>query len=372
MKFIVTSTALLKELQNVGGILNSSNSMPILDNFLFSIKDKVLTITASDLESTMISSLAVETKEEGSVAVPARTLLDTLKSFPEQPLTFTFDDANTIEILSDYGKYKLSGFSAEEFPRIPQLEDISTLTISSEALAEGINSSLFAAGNDDLRPVMSGVFFEMGKDGIKFVATDAHKLVKYTRTDASAKSSSSFIAPKKPLNILKNILSNSNADVTIEYNTNNVKFVFEQITIVSRLIDGQYPNYNAVIPVENPNLLTIDRKALLGSVKRVAIYTNKSTHQVRLKITGSELTISGEDHDFSNEANERLTCAYEGEDMEIGFNSRFLIEMLNNIDSDNIILKLSTPNRAGIITPAESENDHEDILMLVMPVMLKA
>jgi DNA polymerase-3 subunit beta len=371
MKFIVASTELLKVLQNVGGILNSSNSMPILDNFLFNIKDKVLTITASDLESTMISSLTVETKEEGSIAVPAKTLLDTLKSFPEQPLTFTFDDTNTIEILSDYGKYKLSGFNASEFPKMPELEDVNAMNITAEALSEGINSSLFAAGNDDLRPVMSGVFFEIGKDGIKFVATDAHKLVKYTRTDAKAESNSSFIAPKKPLNILKNILSNSDSEVSIEYNNTNVKFVFDNMTIVSRLIDGQYPNYNAVIPSENPNVMTIDRRALLGSVKRVAIYTNKSTHQVRLKISGSELTISGEDHDFSNEANERLTCAYEGEDIEIGFNSKFLVEMLSNIESENINLKLSTPNRAGIITPSESDNAHEDILMLVMPVMLK-
>ncbi len=370
MKFIVSSTALLKELQNVGGIINSNNSMPILDNFLFNIKKKVLTITASDLESTMISSLEVETKEEGDIAIPAKTLLDTLKSFPEQPLTFTFDESNAIEILSDYGKYKLSGFNAEEFPKIPALEDTNEMTISSEALHEGIANSLFATGNDDLRPVMSGVFFELGKDGARFVATDAHKLVKYTRTDAKAQSNSSFIVPKKPLNILKNVLSGTNSEVTIKYNNTNVMFTFDQMTIVARLIDGQYPNYNAVIPAENPNVLTIDRMALLGSVKRVAIYSNKTTNQVRLKISGSELTISGEDHDFSNEANERLTCAYEGEDMEIGFNSKFLLEMLSNLNSESILLKLSNPKRAGIITPADNENKDEDILMLVMPVML--
>ncbi|TXB65483.1 DNA polymerase III subunit beta [Vicingus serpentipes] len=371
MKFIVSSSILLKQLQLVGGVLNSSNTLPILDNFLFEIKKGKLSITASDLETTMITQVNVEAKEDGVIAMPAKLLLDTLKTFPEQPLTFTIDNDNFgVEISSDYGKYKLTGHNGSEFPKTPKLDSPSNINIDAATLANGINKSLFATGNDELRPVMSGVFFELNNDDLTFVATDAHKLVKYKRTDIKSEVGSSFILPKKPLTLLKGVLANLTEEVKVQYNETNAMFAFGDTKMICRLIDGKYPNYNAVIPTENPNKLTINRNALLSSVKRVSIFSNKTTHQVRLKITGSELSVSAEDLDFANEANERLTCQYEGEDMEIGFNSRFLVEMLTNLTSEEVNIAMSAPNRAGILTPSEKEDEAEEILMLVMPVML--
>jgi len=371
MKFIVSSNGLLKQLQNISGVLSTNNTLPILDNFLFEIDNKSLTISGSDLETTMTTTVEVESKEVGKVAVPARLLLDTLKTFPEQPLTFDVNDKTfQVEISSDFGKYKLSGFNADEFPKIPQLDSPSSATINPETLASAIGKTLFASGNDDLRPVMSGVYFQLSESDITFVATDAHKLVRYKRTDAKAGKASSFIVPKKPLNLIKGLLNSAEGDLTIEYNESNAKFDFDGITVICRLIDGKYPNYEAVIPNDNPNRLVVERSSLLNSIKRVSIFSNKTTYQVRLKISGNELAISAEDIDMSNEANERLTCSYEGEDMEIGFNSRFMIEMLNNISSDNAVIEMSAPNRAGIIFPEENEEENEDLLMLVMPVML--
>lgn len=372
MKFIVSSGLLLKQLQAISGVLNTSNTLPILDNFLFIVKDSELTIAASDLETTMTTRLEVTAEEAGTVAIPARLLLDTVKTFPEQPLTFTIDEkTHGVEISSDYGKYKLAGFNGDEFPKSPLLEGASSVLIASSILDKAINKTIFATGNDDLRPVMSGVYMELAKDNITFVATDAHKLVRYKRNDIKADKGAAFIIPKKPLNLLKSTLASANTDVTIEYTEANAHFKFGDIDIVCRLIDGKYPNYEAVIPKENPNKLTADRSSFLSSVKRVSIFANKTTHQVRLKVVGSELTVSAEDLDFSNEAKERLTCSYEGEDMEIGFNSRFLVEMLSNLNSDEVNLEMSSPNRAGILLPAEKD-DSEDILMLVMPVMLNS
>jgi len=371
MKFIVSSEILLKKLQLVGGVLNSSNTLPILDNFLFEIKKGTLSITASDLETTMITQITVEAKEDGLIAIPAKLLLDTLKTFPDQPLTFTIDkESFGIEISSDYGKYKLIGHNGQEFPKTPKLESPSSINVDGAILSNAVNKTLFATGNDELRPVMSGVYFELNNDDITFVATDAHKLVKYKRTDLKADKGAYFILPKKPLTLLKSILGNVGDDVKIDYSETNAMFVFGATKMISRLIDGKYPNYNAVIPTENPNKLTISRNALLNSVKRVSIFSNKTTHQVRLKMTGSELNVSAEDLDFANEANERLTCQYDGEDMEIGFNSRFLVEMLSNLESDDVNIEMSAPNRAGILTPAEKNDEGEDVLMLVMPVML--
>ncbi len=373
MKFIVSSTSLLRELQAISGVLSTSNSLPILDNFLFEIEDKSLRVTVSDLETTMITELEVESKESGSVCIPAKLLLDTLKTLSDQPLTFTIDEKTLgVEISSDYGRYKLAGQKGEEFPKTPQLEDPSKLTIQGNVLSRAINKSIFAAGNDDLRPVMSGIFCQFTSDDVTFVATDAHKLIRYSRKDIQADKTSSFILPKKPVNLLKGILSSSELEVDVEFNESNASFKFGNIQLVCLLIDGKYPNYEAVIPNNNPNKLTIEREPLLSSIRRVSIFANKTTHQVKLKISGSELLISAEDVDFSNEASERLTCNYAGEDMEIGFNSRFLIEMLSNLESKEVVLELSAPNRAGILLPAEPERDHEDLLMLVMPVMLNA
>ena len=371
MKFIVTSSGLLRQLQAISGVLNSNNPLPILDNFLFVIEKGLLTISASDLETTMTTYLSVDAKASGKIAVPAKILLETLKTFPEQPLTFTIDEKTfNIEISSDYGKYKLTGFDGEEFPKLPVLEGTTSLEMPSLVMLQAINKTLFATGNDELRPVMSGVFCQLGKEGLTFVATDAHKLVRYRRTDTKANAETTFILPKKPLTLLKNIFTGTDEVLKINYNENNAFFEFGTISLICRLIDGRYPNYEAVIPLENPSKLTIDRAALLNSVRRVSIFSNKTTHQVRLKIKGSELQISAEDIDFANEANERLSCHYTGEDMEIGFNARFLSEMLSNLESDQINIEMSAPNRAGILTPAEGSNSAEDILMLVMPVML--
>jgi len=370
MKFIVSSTYLLKQLQVLGGVINSSNTLPILDNFLFELDNSKLTVSASDLETTMVSLLNVESNSKGSIALPARLLLDTLKTFPEQPLTFKVEDNNTVEISSNHGKYALAYANGEEFPKAVALEDPSKTIVLGDVLATAISKTIFAAGNDDLRPVMSGVFFQFSTQGLTFVATDAHKLVKYTREDVKASQQAEFIMPKKPLNLLKGILAGSEEEVTVEYNDSNAKFTFENSQLICRLIDGKYPNYEAVIPKENPNKLVIDRTQFLNSVRRVSIFSNKTTHQIRLKIAGAELNISAEDIDYSNKAEERLTCDYQGDDMQIGFNSRFLTEMLNNLNADEVKLEMSLPNRAGILTPVDGLDEGESITMLVMPVML--
>ena len=370
MKFIVSSSYLLKQLQVLGSVINGSNTLPILDNFLFDLNKKSLTVSSSDLETTMSATLEIESNEKGSVAIPAKLLLDILKTFPEQPLTFTVEENNTIEISSNSGKYAIAYAPGDEFPKSVLLEDPSTTVLPAEVLATAISKTIFAAGNDDLRPVMSGVFFQFSTEGLIFVATDAHKLVKYARTDVSASQVADFIMPKKPLNILKSILGSSNSDITIDYNDANATFSFENYILTCRLIDGKYPNYEAVIPKENPNKLVIDRNQFLSSVRRVAIFSNKTTHQIRLKIAGAELNISAEDIDYSNKAEERLTCDYQGDDMQIGFNSRFLLEMLNNLQSDEIQLEMSLPNRAGILTPVDGLDEGETVTMLVMPVMI--
>ncbi|OYQ37537.1 DNA polymerase III subunit beta [Flavobacterium cyanobacteriorum] len=370
MKFIVSSSYLLKQLQVLGSVINSSNTLPILDNFLFELNNNQLKVSASDLETTMSATLEIDSESTGGVAVPAKLLLETLKTFPEQPLTFTVEDNNTIEISSNSGKYALAYASGDEFPKAVTLEDPSSTIVPAHVLATAVSKTIFAAGNDDLRPVMSGVFFQFSTDGLTFVATDAHKLVKYARTDVKASQATDFIMPKKPLNILKGILSASDAEVKIEYNEANATFSFENYVLTCRLIDGKYPNYEAVIPKENPNKLMIDRVQFLSSVRRVAIFSNKTTHQIRLKIAGTELNISAEDIDYSNKAEERLTCDYQGDDMQIGFNSRFLTEMLNNLHSDEIMLEMSLPNRAGILTPVDGLEEGETVTMLVMPVML--
>ena len=370
MKFIVSSSYLLKQLQVLGSVINSSNTLPILDNFLFELDNNALKVSASDLETTMTATLEIDSKSQGSVAIPAKLLLDILKTFPEQPLTFTVEDNSTVEISSNSGKYAIAYAPGEEFPKAVVLDDPSKTIVPAEVLATAVSKTIFAAGNDDLRPVMSGVFFQFSPEGLIFVATDAHKLVKYARTDVKASQVADFIMPTKPLNILKGILGASDAEVAIEYNDANATFSFENYVLTCRLIDGKYPNYEAVIPKENPNKLLINRVQFLNSVRRVAIFANKTTHQIRLKIAGTELNISAEDIDYSNKADERLTCDYQGDDMQIGFNSRFLTEMLNNLSSDEIQLEMSMPNRAGILTPVDGLDEGETVTMLVMPVML--
>ena len=370
MKFIVSSAALLKELQMLGGVLNNTNTLPILDNFLFEVNQNSLTITASDLETTFSTQLSIESEDSGTIGLPAKILLDTLKTFPEQPLTLIKTDRNTIEIIANNGKYAVAYVEGGEFPKAAHVPDPQQTKIDGGLLAEAVNATLFASGNDDLRPVMSGVFFQFSTESLTFVATDAHKLVKYTRNDLSAQAIAEFIMPKKPLQLLKSILASRSEEVTIEYNESNAQFRFDKSVLTCRLIDGKYPNYEAVIPKENPNQMIIDRVAFFNSVKRVSIFSNKTTHQIRLKIAGASLQVSTEDFDYSNSAEEQLHCDYQGDDIQIGFNSRFLIEMLGSLTSEQIKLSLSMPNRAGLITPMDGNEEGEDITLLVMPVML--
>jgi len=372
MKFIVSTSSLLKQLQAISGALSNAAVLPILENFLFEISEGNLTVSATDLQTSMTTSLPVESKEDGRIAIPSKILLDTLKNLPEQPVIFTIDNQTfAIEISAGDGKYKLSGENGEDFPKLPSTEQESSFAINSSILLEAIAKTVFAVSGDELRPAMTGVFVQLDPEHVTFVATDAHKLVRYRRKDASSATAASFIIPKKALILLKNALPAENTEVSVNYDTSSAFFKFNNMRLICRLIDERYPDYEAVIPKVNPNHLVVERVPFLNSLKRVAIFANKTTHQVGLRISGNELNISAEDIDFSNEAFERLGCQFEGEDMEIGFNARFLIEMLSNLDSAEVKLELSTPNRAGLIIPVEMDTD-EDVLMLVMPVMLNS
>lgn len=370
MKFIVNSAYLLKQLSNINGVITTNPVVPILENFLFELEKGGLTVTASDLQTSMITELQVESKEKGSIAVPARILLDTLKNLPEQPVTFSIDESTySVEIISDNGRYKLSGENATDFPKVPTVSSDFSAEISSEVLSRAVNNTIFATSNDELRPAMTGVYVNLGDKNTTFVATDGHRLVRYRRTDVKSDNGNAIIIPRKALNLLKATLPAENTEVVLNFNMANAFFKFGNIRMICRLIDERFPDYENVIPSGNNIKMTIGRNDLLGALKRISIYANKTTHQVRLKITGSELQISAEDLDFSNEANERLSCEHDGEDIEIGFNAKFLVEMLGNMDSDQIRLTMSAPNKAGVILPAEKDQA-EDILMLVMPVML--
>lgn len=371
MRFIVSSSILLKQLQTVSGALSSNTVLPILENFLFEIKENILTISATDLQTSMITSLGIEAKEDGRIAIPAKILVETLKTLSDQPISFSVNSDNyAIEISAGDGKYKLSGENAEDFPKIPTVEEAAAVSMPSRVLADAINKTLFAVSGDELRPAMTGVFCQLSPEGSTFVATDGHKLVRYNRKDIQSAGLSTLILPKKALGLLKSSLPGEDTEVSMEYNATSAFFKFGETSLICRLIDERYPDYEAVIPQVNPSKLTIDRVLFLNSLRRIVIYANKTTHQVRLKIVGSELYISSEDLDFANEAHERLSCQFEGEDMEIGFSARFLIEMLNILDSEEVVLEMSQPNRAGLLKPAVSNEEEEDILMLVMPVSL--
>lgn len=370
MKFIVSSSFLLKQISAINGVITTNPVVPILENFLFEISDGKLTVTASDLQTSMITELEVEAKENGSIAVPSKILIETLKNLPEQPITFDINEASySIEINSDNGKYKLSGENATDFPKVPTVSDGSSVNISSEVLGHAISNTILATSNDELRPAMTGVYLNLSDTNTTFVATDGHRLIRYRRVDIASATGASMIIPRKALNLLKSTLPSENTNVSVEYNVSNAFFRFDGVQMVCRLIDERFPDYENVIPINNDNDMTIDRADLLGSLKRIAIYANKTTHQVRLKITGSELVVSSEDLDFSNEANERLSCDHAGPDIEIGFNGKFLIEMLANVSTKQVTIKLSEPNKAGLVVPVE-QAENEDLLMLVMPVML--
>ncbi|MCP3932230.1 MAG: DNA polymerase III subunit beta [Bacteroidetes bacterium] len=369
MKFSVSSSELLRQLQIAGGAIESNPVLPILEDFLFTIADNKLTIAATDLETSIIKQIDVMSDSDGVIAVPARILLDTLKALPQQPITFSVDEETFgIEITSSYGKYRLAGENGQDYPQTPEPETVDSVRLPSEVLINGINKTLFATSNDELRPAMGGVYFQVDFNKLTFVATDAHKLVKYAFSDIESEVSTSFIVPKKALNLLKNALP-ENDTVNLSFNKSNAFFSFDSTKLVCRLIDTRFPDYNAVIPVDNPNNLSLNRNDFQNSLKRIAIYANKTTNQVILNINESSLTISAQDLDFSNEATEQLPCSYDGDTLTIGFNAKFLVEMLGVLNSDEIILELSSPTRAGILAPAQKK-ENENILMLVMPVML--
>ncbi len=370
MKFIVSSAALLKQLSGINGVITTNPVVPILENFLFEISEGTLTVTASDLQTSMITEMEIESKENGSIAVPARILLDTLKNLPEQPVTFSIDEETySIEISSDNGRYKLAGENATDFPKVPAVSNDFSVEMSTEVLSSAINNTIFATSSDELRPAMTGVYLNLTDTNTTFVATDGHRLVRYRRVDVASDNGTTIIIPRKALNLLKTTLPSENTSVSVEFSVSNAFFKFGNVRMICRLIDERYPDYDNVIPSDNNNIMTINRMEFLSSLRRIAIYANKTTHQVRLKIAGSELQISAEDLDFANEANERLSCEHNGGDIEIGFNAKFLVEMLGNLESEQVEMHLSEPNRAGLLIPKD-KNDNEDILMLVMPVML--
>ena len=369
MKFSVSSSELLKHLQIAGGSIASNPVLPILEDFLFTIKKGNLTIAATDMETYIITNIDVNADSDGQVAIPAKILLDTLKALPTQPITFSVDmETFGVEITSSTGKYRLAGENGKDFPEVPSSDNVDSVDLPSSTLSQAIGKTLFATSTDELRPSMTGVYFQIDFDKIIFVATDAHKLVKYTFKDIGSEVSTSFIVPKKALNLLKNALS-AGESVKLSFNKANAFFHFENVNLICRLIDAKYPDYNAVIPMNNPNLLTLQRTDFQNSLKRIAIYANKTTNQVILNIIDGSLTISAQDLDFSNEATEQLPCSYTGDPLTIGFNAKFLIEMITVLESEEVKMELSGPTRAGILLPVE-DSDSEEILMLVMPVML--
>lgn len=374
MDFVISSSQLLSHLQIVSRVVNTKNSLPILDNVLMSIEDGILKITASDLESTITTTLPLENYNgSGVIATDTKKIIDVLKEFPEQPLTFNIsNEDNRIDITSQNGKYTLVGVDGSDFPQATQLKSDKTISISvsPDVLYGGITSAIFATGDDELRPIMNGIFIELQESGMNFVATDAHKLVKYTRREVKAQTESSFILPKKPANILKTILPKASDDVVLEFDEKNAVFTFGSIRLVCRLLEGVYPNYNSVIPRENPNKLVVDRVELYNSLRRIGMFASQSSNLVGLKINGNTLEISAQDMDFSISGKEVINCQYEGDDMEIGFKSNFLGEILSNISTQEVTIELSDPTRAGIILPKDNENPDEDVLMLLMPMMI--
>ncbi len=376
MKFVVSSTDLLSHLSSISKVISSKSTLPILDNFLFQLNDSVLTITASDLESTLITSMELENIEgEGLIAVPARLLIDTLKEFPEQPLTFQVNTDNFgIEIFSNNGKYTVVGQSGEDFPELPTIEEeeATTIMIAPRILLKGVDKTLFATADDELRPVMNGIFMEITPENIGFVASDAHKLVRYRRTDAHADFEASFILPKKPAGLLRNLLPKEEFDVKLEFDNKNAVYTLSRYKLICRLVEGNYPSYNSVIPTKNPNVMTIDRLAFYNTVKRVSVFSNQASNLVKLNIHENQLVVSAQDIDFSISAVERLACEYEGDEIEIGFKSTFLLEIISNISAADVRMEMSDPSRAGLLLPAETDEEEEDVLMLLMPMMINA
>lgn len=376
MKFVVSSTELLAHLQAISRVISSKNTLPILDNFLFKLSGNDLEITASDLESTLITRMKLENVEgSGTIALPSRILLDTLKEFPVQPLTFEINmETMAVVISSENGKFNVVGQNGIDFPALPAIskEKKIVFSINSDVLLAGINKTLFATADDELRPVMGGIFVEASTDKITFVASDAHKLVRYQRMDAHADDNASFILPKKPASLLKNILPREEGQVTVEFDDKNAFFNLSEYKVVCRLVEGNYPNYNSVIPKNNPRKITVDRVEFYNTLRRVSVFSNQASNLVKLQMKGNQITVSAQDIDFSISAYERIKCLYEGDPIEIGFKSLFLVEILANLGSQDIMIELADPTRAGLFLPVSTDSASEDLLMLLMPMMINA
>lgn len=372
MKFIVSSTSLLSHLQAISRVINSKNTLPIMDCFLFNLQDGTLSITASDTETTMVTSIEVtESDSDGRFAIVARTLLDAMKEIPEQPLTFNLNP-NTLEITVQYmnGQYTVMGQNADEYPQPATLGDNAVhANIPADVLLNGINRTLFATADDELRPVMNGIYFDITPDDITMVASDGHKLVRNKNLSVKGSEKAAFILPKKPANLLKNVLTKEENSVSIDFDDRNAVITLEKYRMVCRLIEGRYPNYNSVIPQNNPYKITIDRAVLLSALRRVSVFSSQSSSLVKLRMGDNKLVISTQDLDFSTSAEETLVCQYEGNPMSIGFKAPFLIDILNNLPGQDVIIELADPSRAGVIVPAEQE-ENCDLLMLLMPMML--
>lgn len=376
MKFVVSSIDLLNHLQALGRVISSKNTLPILDNFLFKLDGKTLEITASDLETTIVTRLELEnTSGSGSIAIPAKLITDSLREFPDQPLTFTINtDTYAVTISSENGQFSVVGQHGEDFPQLPRIkpERSVSLKIPASSLVSGITSTLFATADDELRPVMNGIFMELSPADITFVASDAHKLVRYKRKDVNADASAAFILPKKPAGLLKNLLSKGHEQVAIDFDDKNAFFTLSHFQVVCRLVEGNYPSYNSVIPSNNPNKLIIDRIKFLNTVRRVSVFSNQASNLIRLSLKGNRLTVSAQDIDFATSAVEDMACQYMGDELEIGFKSTFLVEILSNIQSGEVSIELSDASRAGLFIPFDKEDENEDVLMLLMPMMINS
>lgn len=377
MKFVVSSTELLSRLQSISRVISSKNVLPILDSFLFEVIENGLIIIASDLETTMRTRIALDNVEgQGKVAVEAKRLTDILKEFPEQPLIFEFTESGqggfTVDIISDNGKFSIMGQAADEYPDMPHLaeENVLTIGLPVDALLKGIGKTIFATADDELRPVMTGILMQFSDQGSTFVASDAHKLVRYKRKDVVVNGQSSFILPKKPASLLKNILAKEEGEIRLQFDEKNAYFTLNEYELICRLVEGTYPNYETVIPNDNPNKLIVNRLDFSTIVKRVATVANQASNLIKLELNENQVIVSAQDIDFSMSGQEKLNAQYTGEPMGIGFKSSFLIEILNAINSENVVLEMSDPSRAGLILPLEPESEQEDELMLLMPMMI--
>ncbi len=367
MKFSVSSSELNKGLSTVIGAVPNKATLPILETILFQSEENSIKLSATDLEISIIQHVQADVEEAGSVAIPARRLLETLRQLPNSTVFFEVDERNNVLFKTDKGTYKLVGDDSDDFPEVPDLYDGVTIESDTDVVQQAINKTLFAVSNDDLRPAMMGVYFQLGPNASQFVSTDGHRLVKYSTQDITTSEDHSFIVPDKALALIQKSISDE--QTTLQVTQDHVSFKSGDTQLITRLINEQYPNYESVIPRDNDKFLTIGKDQMLSTVKRVSIFSSSTTRQIRLQLESDKLTIRAEDLDMSSEAKETIECDYNNESMEIGFNAKYLSDVLQNIDGDEVSFEFSSPNRAGIVKPTHS-GENEEMLMLVMPVML--